>query len=233
MIKIIAEIGWNHMGNMDLAKKMIKSASNSGADYCKFQTWSVKNLTSGPWDDDGRREIYEKAELSKDQHILLRNFCLENNTKFMTSVFNIEDIKFLKELDNSIIKIPSHEVYNLELIDQACQNFDQVLISTGASKWEEIKKINNQFHKYKPVLMHCVSSYPCDLSKINFPRLDKLKELSKEVGYSGHFPGIDDALVAITKDLKYVEKHFTVDKKLPGRDNEFAILPEELRLKTD
>lgn len=229
MVKIIAEIGWNHMGDMDLAKKMIKEASDNGADYCKFQTWSVKNLTSGPWDLDGRREIYEKAELSEKDHIQLRNYCLENNTKFMTSVFNVEDIEFLKNLDSSVIKIPSHEVYNTELIDQACNYFDQVLISTGASKWKEIESINSSFKKYRPVLMHCVSSYPCELSKINFLRLEKLKKINKKVGYSGHYPGIDDAIVAISKDIQFVEKHFTIDKDLPGRDNKFAILPNELK----
>ena len=68
MTKIIAEIGWNHMGDMDLARKMIQSAKDSGADYAKFQTWHVKNLTQGSWDEDGRREIYTKAELTEDKH---------------------------------------------------------------------------------------------------------------------------------------------------------------------
>ena len=229
MAEIIAEIGWNHMGDMKLAEKMIKSASRSGADFCKFQTWSVKYLTSGPWDTDGRREIYQKAELSRDQHIHLRKICLENGIKFMTSVFNLEDVNFLSDLDNSIIKIPSHEVYNTNLIDQACKHFDQVLISTGASKWKEIESINFSFGKYYPVLMHCVSSYPCELSNINFKRLEKLKQINEKVGYSGHYPGIDDAIVAISKDIQFVEKHFTIDKDLPGRDNKFAILPNELK----
>ena len=71
-IKIIAEIGWNHMGNIKLAEKMIKSASKNGADICKFQTWSEKNLKPGPWDKDGRREIYKKAELTQKKHIIFK-----------------------------------------------------------------------------------------------------------------------------------------------------------------
>ena len=78
MINIIAEIGWNHMGDMELAKKMIKEAANAGATYAKFQTWSVSRLKPGIWDEDGRREIYEKAELSKENHIELINYCDEN-----------------------------------------------------------------------------------------------------------------------------------------------------------
>ena len=79
MIKIIAEIGWNHMGDMDLAKKMIVAAHKAGADFAKFQTWSVKNLKPGPWDIDGRLEIYKKAELTKEKHNLLKNRSLKRS----------------------------------------------------------------------------------------------------------------------------------------------------------
>ena len=74
-MKIIAEIGWNHLGDMNLAKEMIVAASESGADFCKFQTWSVKNLKNGPWDNDGRKELYNKAELKYDDHIQLKEYC--------------------------------------------------------------------------------------------------------------------------------------------------------------
>ena len=86
-INIIAEIGWNHMGNMNLAEKMIVSAAHNGADICKFQTWSVKNIKPGPWDTDGRKEIYKKAELSKEQHHYLKKICEKNNVVFLTSAF--------------------------------------------------------------------------------------------------------------------------------------------------
>ena len=77
--------------------------------------------------------------------------------------------------------------------------------------------------------MHCVSAYPCDYKNINLPRMEYLKKLSKSVGYSGHLPGIEDAIAAMSLGAQYVEKHFTIDKKLPGRDNKFAILPEDLK----
>ena len=111
-MKIIAEIGWNHLGDMGIAKQMINAASTAGADYCKFQTWSVKNLKSGSWDDDGRRELYNKAELSKEMHYELKDYCDENNIKFLTSIFNINDVEFLSKLSPEVIKIGSPEIYN-------------------------------------------------------------------------------------------------------------------------
>ena len=97
-IKLIAEIGWNHMGNMDLAKEMIIMAARSGVDICKFQTWSEKNLKSGSWDDDGRREIYKKAQLSEEQHLELTEHCESKKVKFLTTIFNKADLNFLSKI---------------------------------------------------------------------------------------------------------------------------------------
>lgn len=228
-IKIIAEIGWNHMGDMTLAEKMIASAASNGADICKFQTWSEKNLKSGQWDKDGRRDVYKKAQLSKDDHYLLKEVCKKNNVEFLTSIFNYNDINFLKELNSKIIKIPSHEIYNIELIKKCIDSFDLTLISTGASKKEEIEYLQNNLDLTKSVFMHCVSSYPCPADKVNLPRLNYMKKFTNNIGYSGHFEGIDDAIAAICLGAVYVEKHFTIDKNLDGRDNKFALLPEDLK----
>ena len=160
-INIIAEIGWNHMGNMNLAEKMIVSAAHNGADICKFQTWSVKNIKPGPWDTDGRKEIYKKAELSKEQHHYLKKICENNNVSFLTSIFNIDDIDFLSALNPFMIKIPSHEIGNFNLVKSAVDRFDKIIISTGASKWQEVLKIANELNKQKIIFMHCVSTYPC------------------------------------------------------------------------
>ena len=228
-INIIAEIGWNHMGSINLAEKMIKTAAQNGADYCKFQTWSVGNLRQGPWDTDGRREIYEKAQLNEASHKKLKKICKHYNVKFFTSVFNIKDVSMLKKINKSIIKIPSHEIYNLELIQKCLNSFNKILISTGAAKWREITNIAKlRNFKKKAILLHCVSSYPCNIKNINLPRLESLKKLTTSVGYSGHYEGIEDAIAAICKGCSYIEKHFTTNKSLPGRDNKFAILPSDL-----
>ena len=229
-IKIIAEIGWNHMGDIKLAEKMIKAAASAGADFCKFQTWSVSNLKDGPWDEDGRRQIYEKAQLSYEDHLKLKKICKKNNVGFFTSVFNINDVLMLKKINKNVIKIPSHEIHNLTLIKKCLNNFDQVLISTGAAKWKEIlkiTKINN--YKKKAIMMHCVSSYPCEIKNVNLPRIKALKNISSNIGYSGHYFGIEDAIGAIASGCTYIEKHFTINRKLPGRDNKFALLPDDLK----
>ena len=115
MIKIIAEIGWNHCGDMQLAKDMAMSAKVSGATYAKYQTWSVDRLKPGSWDDDGRRQIYEKAELSKEDHTELINYCNKIGIKFLSSVFSVDDAKLLVELGCKEVKIPSFESRNHEL----------------------------------------------------------------------------------------------------------------------
>ena len=148
----------------------------------------------------------------------------------MTSVFNIKDLDFVLSLSNEAIKIPSHEVYNLELIKQSCSKFKKIFISIGACKWEEFEKILNLDIDLKKIyFMHCVSSYPLTEDNVNFPKLLEIKKIHQKVGYSGHLDGIEDAIAAIGFGALIVEKHFTIDKNLPGRDNKFALLPNDLK----
>ena len=228
MVKIIAEIGWNHCGNMQLAKDMAKAAKDSGATYAKYQTWSVDRLKPGSWDEDGRREIYEKAELSKEDHIELINYCNEIGIKFLSSVFSIADAKLLVELGCKEVKIPSFESRNIKLIQYCNNNFDTIFMSTGTSKFSEVKSSTTYIDKAHLFLMHCVSSYPCKPSIANIPRMNKLKDLGFSIGYSDHIQGVESAKVAIEFGAKVIEKHFTIDNNLPGRDNKFAILPSDL-----
>ena len=126
--ELIAEIGWNHMGDMELAEKMISEAAGSGVEYFKFQTWKVDNLKDGPWNNDGRLEIYKKAELSDENHKALVDLCKKYNVKFLTSLFNIKDLKFVSQLSNNAIKIPSHEVYNLESVSYTHLTLPTILL---------------------------------------------------------------------------------------------------------
>lgn len=228
MVKIIAEIGWNHCGDLDLAKQMAKAAQENGATYAKYQTWSVDRLKSGSWDEDGRRQIYEKAQLSEQDHIDLINYCNSIGIKFLSSVFSLADAELLVKLGCKEVKIPSFESRNIELIKYCDENFDVVFMSTGTSKYSEIKYSTLFFEKAKLYLLHCVSSYPCLPSIANIPRMIEFKELGFSIGYSDHIQGVESAKVAIEFGAEVIEKHFTVDNNLPGRDNKFAILPEEL-----
>lgn len=225
---VIAEIGWNHGGNMQLAKDMAKAAKDSGATYAKYQTWSVNRLKPGSWDTDGRREIYEKAELSKQDHIELIEYCNQIGIKFLSSVFSIPDAKLLKKLGCTDVKIPSFESRNYELIEYCGKHFKTVFMSTGTSTLDEIKESKRYFGTAIWYLMHCVSTYPCDYSIANLPKMISLKKMHDRVGYSDHIQGIDSAKIAIGFGAQVIEKHFTIDNNLPGRDNKFAILPHEL-----
>lgn len=233
MIKTIAEIGWNHCGDMELAKKMILAAKESGATYAKFQSWSVDRLKPGAWDEDGRREIYEKAELTEERHIELINYCDEVGIEFMSSVFSIKDAELLVKLGVTAVKIPSFESRNHELIQYCDQNFRTVYMSTGTSTYEEIAR-SVEFVKFSDFyLLHCVSTYPCKPNQANLLRMVLLKNLNFPVGYSDHIQGVESAKVAIGEGAVVVEKHFTIDNDLPGRDNKFAILPEQMKDLTD
>ncbi len=228
MTELIAEIGWNHMGDMKLAEEMIRKASESGAKYAKFQTWSVDRLKKGEWDNDGRREIYEKAQLSIEDHHVLIDFCLKHKIKFLSSCFSMEDAILLNNLNQESIKIPSFEVRNIELIKYCLDSFQHVFLSTGTANEEDINNLKNVVSSYSTTIMHCVSSYPCNSENANLPRIRKLLNIFDDVGYSDHVGGIDASIASLTYNPSYIEKHFTIDKNLPGRDNKFAILPDEL-----
>ena len=227
-MKIIAEIGWNHCGDMNLAKRMIQEAAESGADYAKFQTWSVSRLKSGDWDTDGRREIYEQAELTKERHEELIAYCNEMNISFLSSVFSIDDAKLLVELNCDAVKIPSFESRNINLIKYCNDHFKTVFMSTGTSTLDEIKHSISFFNKSTLYLMHCVSVYPGKYEIANLPKMIELKKIHNLIGYSDHIEGIESAKIALGLGAVVIEKHFTIDNNLPGRDNKFAILPIEL-----
>lgn len=229
-IALIAEIGWNHMGDMALLEKMVKAASASGATHAKFQTFSEKNLKPGPWDTDGRREIYIKAQLSREQHVKVKQICEANGILFMTSIFNAPDAAWLADLNNAEIKIPSPEMANEEIVTACSKLFKKVYISTGAATEGEIDRALEILRKgtCEIVVMHCVSMYPCGDDRMNLGRINLLKKKHPRVGLSDHTSDILSSLLSLPLGIEAIEKHFTVDHDLPGRDNKFAILPEEL-----
>lgn len=233
MIKVIAEIGWNHCGDMNLAKKFIISAKENGADYAKFQTWSTSRLKSGDWDNDGRRDIYKKAELSRKDHLELIDCCNSNNISFLSSVFSIPDAKLLIDIGCNEVKIPSFESRNQELISYCNSNFNTIILSCGTSTFEEIHESVKLVDKAELYLMHCVSVYPGEYFEANLPKMQKLKTLCPNIGLSDHIQGVESSKIAIGEGAILIEKHFTIDKDLPGRDNKFSILPNELKNLTD
>jgi len=244
-MNIIAEIGWNWMGDMNLAKQMIKAAADNGATHVKTQVFNESRLKPGPWDEDGRREIYKKAQPSYDQLVEMKKYCEKQGVVFMASAMSVLDAKLYLEVTSDIIKIPGFESRNFELLSFATTNFDKIVISIGTSSIEEIREVllrlPNEAHK-KVVLLHCISSYPCLPENANLPKMHQLVHLllelpgatgNVETGFSDHIQGVESAKVALEYNIQWIEKHFTVDRSLPGRDNKFAILPEELKDLTD
>ena len=228
MTILVAEVGWNFLGNLNLAKKMIGAAKKSGADAVKFQIWDPSNLKNGPWDKDGRREIYEKAFLDKKKYLYLKKFAKKKSIKCFASAFNLDGLKILKETKDTWVKIPSHESYNFKLIKFALENFKKVIISAGCLKESELTKLikfisSKKKYKNKTSLLHCVSSYPLKPDNCNFAKFKYIKNKFGKVGYSGHLDSIDDAVYALYNNAEIIEKHFTINNKLPGRDNKFAL----------
>ena len=232
-VKIIAEIGWNHMGDLSLAEEMICAAKESGADIVKFQYWNPDYLKPGSWDSDGRREIYQKAELSKEDHLKLKSFCENLNIEFLSSAFSVPDAELLVEIGCSAVKIPSFESRNKELIAYCNENFSTIIMSCGTSTFDEIEESVGLINKADLYLMHCVSVYPGEYNEANLPKMNELKKLCNKVGLSDHIEGVESSKIAIGEGAVILEKHFTIDNDLPGRDNKFAILPKQLKDLTD
>jgi len=229
----IAEIGWNFMGDMQLAEQMINTAKSSGATHVKFQYWKESNLKPGKWDEDGRREIYRSAQLNEERIESLKELAKKNNLISFFSVFSISSINKLKSLGEEIIKVPSHEIYNLDLVKNCFEKFHCVILSTGACKENELIEVANLSNKFegKLIVMHCVSSYPCTSDKINLPRLEILSRLfpGAVLGLSDHTPSTIVPAISVAFGVRVIEKHFTIDNDLPGRDNKFALLPNQFK----
>ncbi len=230
-VEIIAEIGWNHMGENDLASEMISSAKKCGADIVKFQYWNPEFLKPGQWDHDGRREIYNKAALTESKVKELKNISENEGCIFLISVFGTIGAKVIADMGIKNIKIPSHETTNIPLIKFCSNNFDKIYFSAGASTEKEVITANEILKNAEAeyTLMHCVSSYPCSDQNANIGRINWLKTLNDAVGYSDHTGSTVIPALTVAQGVTSIEKHFTTDKDLPGRDNKFALDPDEFK----
>jgi len=192
MINLIAEIGGNHDGNINLAKDMIDAAAQNGANYVKFQSWREKDLRHGPWDEDdapflhykNKRDFYKTSELLDEQHHELIDHCKKQNIKFLTTCFNRGRVDFLSKLGLDSIKIAGCDATSESMIKDLSQVFDRVIVSTGMASNEEITTLAKQLHKLETdfVLMHCVSIYPTPINKISLSKWILLKNLWMKTG---------------------------------------------------
>ena len=240
---IIAEVGQNHQGDLELAREYIKVFANAGADAVKFQTRNNKYLFSeeaylAPYGSENAfAETYgahrEKLELNPDFLPILKEDCIKYGIKFMSTPFDEPSLEILKKLDADIIKIASFDLGNLPLINRISKLAKPVVISVGGGKIDQIRSsVNLLLEKGIDLsILHCVSEYPCEYNRLG---LENIQTLIKEfpnciIGSSDHFNGTLSGPIAYFLGARVFEKHVTLNRAWKGTDHSFALEPEGFR----
>ena len=228
-IFIIGEIGINHNGDIDLAKKLIKAAKKSGADAVKFQKRTIelvytkenlKSFRESPWGktfEDQKRGL----ELNEKEYDEINKLCNDINIKWFASCWDVESLKFLKKYNCAYNKIASPMLTNYELINEVAKEGKHTFVSTGMHTMEEIEKVLDIFKKFNcpHELMHAVSTYPMKIEDANLNMIKTLKNKFKcNVGYSGHEVGRAVSVAAAALGISSLERHITLDRTLYGSD---------------
>ncbi len=226
-VTIIAEVGENHLGNVEMAKVMIQQAADAGADIVKFQSYRGVDVR----DDDPERDWFGQVELSDKMHYELKAYAEGRGVEFMSSPFTLERARLLCEgLGLKTIKIASSEMTNHRLLDYVNDHADVVFMSTGMANLEEIGESLEHLGKVKEVyILHCVTQYPVEDGDANLLAIRTLQSAfpSYEIGYSDHTIGLAAPLAAVALGAKAVEKHYTLAKTLPGTDHILSVTPDE------
>lgn len=238
---IIAEAGVNHNGSVDLAKKLIDVAKNCGCDAVKFQTFIAKNVVSkfakkaqyqieNTNNDESQLEMIKKLELSFTDFLELKNYCDIQKIIFMSTPFDLESIDFLASLKMTIFKIPSGEITNLPYLRKINSLKTKVILSTGMANLEEIANALKILQDCEVSILHANTQYPTPMEDVNLNAMLTIKnKFNVEIGYSDHTQGIEIAIASVAIGAKIIEKHFTLDKKMPGPDHIASLEPEELK----
>jgi N,N'-diacetyllegionaminate synthase len=245
-ILIIAEAGVNHNGSMDIAKKLIDAAAEAGVDYVKFQTFKADKMVTkaasratyqdtNTGDQDSQFDMLKKLEISEKMHLELIHYCESKKIKFLSTAFDLESLTFLKSLGLELAKIPSGEITNLPYLRAMAKLFPEIILSTGMANMDEIKAafkvlIENGAKQENITILHCNTEYPTPMEDVNLKAMLHIKEeLGVEIGYSDHTLGIEVPTAAVALGAMIIEKHFTLDRNLPGPDHKASLEPEELK----
>jgi N,N'-diacetyllegionaminate synthase len=242
---IIAEAGVNHNGRIDLAKKLVDIAASAGADFVKFQTFRADRLVSRTAekaeyqqqdvdDKESQHQMLQKLELSESMHVELHAYCSEKRIGFLSTGFDIESINFLHGLGQRLFKIPSGEITNFPYLQHIGKLKGKVILSTGMSNMAEIEAAIRVLQDSGTLLsqitvLQCTTAYPLPMQDVNLRAMQTIQDKFKvEIGLSDHTLGIEIPIAAVALGAKVVEKHFTVDRKLPGPDHKASLEPTEL-----
>lgn len=248
---IIAEAGVNHNGSYERAKRMVDVAHQCGVDYIKFQTSSSPEAVISKFavmadyqkentkSDDSQLDMVRKISLPMEDFSSLKDYCDEIGTKFMSTPFDLESIDFLSGLDMDYMKVPSGEITNLPYLRKIASKGVPVIMSTGMCRLGEIEDALNVLctggmSTDEITLLHCNTEYPTPMVDVNLRAMETLRSaFGTKVGYSDHTKGIEVPIAAVAMGASVIEKHFTLDKTLPGPDHVASLDPTELKAMVD
>ncbi len=241
---VIAEAGVNHNGDIKIAKQLIDTAREAGADAVKFQTFQADSLVCKTAEKanyqlettdkaETQYDMIKKLELTRQMHQKLIEHCVKKNIMFLSTPFDLKSIKLLSELGIQIYKIPSGEITNLPYLREIAKQHKKIILSTGMSNMEEVKAAVNILKNNGAedvTLLHCNTQYPTPVSDVNLLAMVKMREeTGLPVGYSDHTQGIEIPIAATALGAVVIEKHFTLDKNMEGPDHKASLEPQELK----
>lgn len=243
---IVAEAGVNHNGDIEMAHRMIEVAAESGADLVKFQTFTAEELVTR-WAEkavyqkqtteatESQYDMLRRLELNRQMHESLMAHCRERGIGFLSTPFDTVSVDLLVELGIERFKIPSGEITNLPYLRHIGRYGKPIILSTGMAKLGEIESALSILEKAGTqkgliTVLHCNTDYPTPMSDVNLLAMLTIRdEFGVEVGYSDHTLGIEVSVAALALGATIIEKHFTLDRNLPGPDHRASLEPGELK----
>jgi len=240
---IIAEAGVNHNGSLEIARQLVDVAAQACADAVKFQTFKAEKVISPQTpkaayqlqttgDGESQLDMVKRLELPFDAFRELYAYCQDKDILFMSTPFDEDSADFLADLGVAVFKIPSGEITNLPFLAHVARKGKPMIVSTGMSYLGEVEaavRTIEEAGNHDFVLLHCVSNYPADPADVNLRAMQTMAmAFGVPVGYSDHTPGIEVALAAVALGACVIEKHFTLDRSLPGPDHRASLEPDEL-----
>ena len=245
-VLIIAEAGVNHNGSIETAGQLIETAAEAGADLVKFQTFSADRLVTGSASkadyqlettstSESQHEMIRKLELSREMHEELIAHCKKCGVGFFSTGFDPQSVDLLAELGLDRFKIPSGEITNLPYLRHIGQYGKPVILSTGMARLGEIEAALEVLEasgtpRERVTVLHCNTEYPTPMADVNLKAMLAIRDaFGVQVGYSDHTLGIEVPIAAVAMGATVIEKHFTLDRNLPGPDHRASLEPDELK----
>jgi N-acetylneuraminate synthase len=233
---LIAEIGINHNGDLGIAKQMIDAAVHAGVDAVKFQKRTPeistppeqqRQMRETPWGYITYLDYRHKVEFSEEQYCEIDRYCKEKGIQWMVSVWDEPSVDFMEKFDTPAYKIPSASLTDFGLIRKVRAIGKPLILSSGMSTMEQIKKGVDLAGEKELVLMHCTSTYPCEPEELNLKMIETLRHEfpNLPIGYSGHEVGLVPSSIAVALGACMVERHLTLDRAMWGSDQAASVEP--------